>query len=139
MKATKVQNTSTQSQYERVMKKIKKAIGKGQKYCLISGNSPISSTVIQMLVHKGYDVRIVCKANGVVFYFKISWKSAQKGKIGTITKKILPKNQEQLENSKEGKNDVAKTREVMLPEQEPSFWKRLCNFFEPEGEDGMWC
>lgn len=135
MEATTAKNASIRSQYERVMKKIKKAIGEGRKSCLIGGDSPISSPVIKRLVHKGYDVRIVFKANSKVFYFKISWKSAHKGKIGTITKKILPKNQ----NSKEGKNDVAMVGAFMPPEQKSSLWKRLWDFLDPEGEDGMWC
>ena len=121
MKAYEAKKATYQEQYEKVMQEIKHTIKYGWKGTCIERYGKCSSflkdpeEVINKLLDEGYDLVLYYDVNGELRAVDISW-----------------------ENSKEGRKGVAKIKkDEKRPVQKTSFWKRLGDFFEPDGEDGM--
>lgn len=118
MKAFEAQNFTNQSHYEKVMKKIEDAIKRGWKTVLFDRyNSSYSflkfpQEVIEKLLEDGFDLKLNYNIYDQLESVKIFWENSKEGKRGTLTI----------------------TKEDKTPAPKPSLWRRICDFFEPEGD-----
>lgn len=124
MKAYEAKKETRQEYYQKIMKRIQGAIKDGRQNTGVNryGSENYSlflkdpEEVIERLLEEGYDIILYYNGDDLIS-INVSWENAKEGRKGSRTI-----------NKKE-----------KAPEPKPGFWKRLCDFLDPEGEDGMCC
>lgn len=122
MKAFEAQKSSKQARYEKIMKEINVSIKEGKNMHTFSSWSyphladSFIDEIIEMIQEDGFDVKLYYNVYDQLEHVTISWENSKEGKRGVLTI----------------------TKKDKTPKEKPSFWKRFCDFFESDGDDGTW-